>query len=159
MNKVIVQFLGSGDAFGSGGRFQTCIYVDGEDTKFLIDCGASSLIAMKRYGVDPSAIDFILLTHLHGDHFGGVPFLIRETQIVSQRATPLVIAGPTGIEQRIHEAMTVFFPGSDRLRLQFPLEFIELSDERPNTLGSFMSHSPAKTLFSRPNRMKGGSNE
>jgi len=28
MSKVSLQFLGSGDAFGSGGRFQTCIYVD-----------------------------------------------------------------------------------------------------------------------------------
>jgi ribonuclease BN (tRNA processing enzyme) len=76
MADCTVQFPGSGEAFGSGGRFQTCIYVDAEHPRLLIDCGASSLIAMKRYGVHPRSIDIILVSHLHGDHFGGIPFLI-----------------------------------------------------------------------------------
>jgi ribonuclease BN (tRNA processing enzyme) len=59
MTSFTVQFLGSGDAFGSGGRFQTCIYVNAEHTRFLIDCGTSSLITMKRFGVDPTTIDVI----------------------------------------------------------------------------------------------------
>jgi ribonuclease BN (tRNA processing enzyme) len=134
MNEMKVQFLGSGDAFGSGGRFQTCIYVSADGVRFLIDCGASSLIAMKRFGVDPSLINFILLTHLHGDHFGGIPFLVRETQIASLRTAPLVIAGPQGLEKRIRDAMEIFFPGSSR-KQSFPLEFIELVDERPNQIG------------------------
>src|SRR5215213_118635 len=78
MGKMNVRFLGSGDAFGSGGRFQTCMYVrpegfepeDQGPTRLLVDCGASSLVAMKRYGVKTSDIDAILLSHLHGDHFG-----------------------------------------------------------------------------------------
>ena len=69
-----LQFVGSGDAFGSGGRFNTCFHVVGAETNFLIDCGASSLIAMNRFGIDRNAIDFILLTHFHADHCGGVPF-------------------------------------------------------------------------------------
>src|ERR1700722_15513884 len=40
-----VTFLGSGDAFGSGGRFNTCFLVEAAAASFLIDCGASSLIA------------------------------------------------------------------------------------------------------------------
>ena len=56
MNEVAVRFLGSGDAFGSGGRFQTCIHVRSATMGFLIDCGASSLVAMKRFGVDPAGI-------------------------------------------------------------------------------------------------------
>ena len=51
MTQVSVKFLGCGDNFGSGGRFQTCIFVQSEAAKFLIDCGASSLIAMKQFGV------------------------------------------------------------------------------------------------------------
>ena len=58
---VSVQFLGSGDAFGSGGRFQACIHVKGASTNLLIDCGASSVIAMKRFGVAPNDIDAILI--------------------------------------------------------------------------------------------------
>ena len=69
-----VQFIGCGDAFGSGGRFNTCFHVEGIGANFLIDCGASSLIAMKQLPIDRTAIDLILLTHFHPDHFGGVPF-------------------------------------------------------------------------------------
>ena len=73
---IEVQFLGSGDAFGSGGRFQTCVLLSSADGQLLLDCGASSLIAMKRLGIDPSTIEAVVLTHLHGDHFAGIPFLI-----------------------------------------------------------------------------------
>ena len=75
-----LQFVGSGDAFGSGGRFNTCFHVVGAETNFLIDCGASSLIAMNRLGIDRNGIDFILLTHFHADHSGGVPFFILDAQ-------------------------------------------------------------------------------
>jgi ribonuclease BN (tRNA processing enzyme) len=61
MPDVSVQFLGSGDAFGSGGRLQTCIYVEAGDTRCLLDCGTSSLIAMRRWGVEPALIDVILV--------------------------------------------------------------------------------------------------
>ena len=135
MSEVKVQFLGSGDAFGSGGRFQTCIYVQAESTRFLIDCGASSLIAMKRFGVEPSTIDQIVLTHLHGDHFGGLPFLIRETQILSKRTNPLTIAGPRGLEERIRGTMEMLFPGSAQVRQTFPLKFVELPEQEAYVLG------------------------
>jgi ribonuclease BN (tRNA processing enzyme) len=133
--KVIVQFLGSGDAFGSGGRFQTCICVTAGALRFLLDCGASSLIAMKRFGVDPSSIDYVLLSHLHGDHFGGIPFLIRETQIAARRTRPLVIAGPRGVEQRVRGALEILFPGSTEKLQGFPLQFIELAEEDSNEVG------------------------
>ncbi|PYM52696.1 MAG: MBL fold metallo-hydrolase, partial [Candidatus Rokuibacteriota bacterium] len=42
---VSIRFVGSGDSFGSGGRFQTCILVDGGGMRFTIDFGTSSLIA------------------------------------------------------------------------------------------------------------------
>ena len=134
MGEVSVQFLGSGDAFGSGGRFQTCIYVWSEATHLLIDCGASSLVAMKRFGVDPLLVDTILLSHLHGDHFGGVPFFIMEAQYVLRRRKPLVIAGPPGLESRILEAMEVLFPGSSRTHREFALEFVELPEETATTV-------------------------
>lgn len=135
MGKVEVQFLGSGDAFGSGGRFQTCIYASSETTRFLIDCGASSLIAMKRFGVDPSKIDIILLSHLHGDHFGGIPFFILDAQF-RRRTQSLIVAGPPGLKSRVHDAMEVLFPGSSRVQQKFAIEFIELNDKNKTTIGS-----------------------
>lgn len=138
MGEVSIRFLGSGDAFGSGGRFQTCIHIRSGATHFLIDCGTSSLIAMKRLGVDPSLIDIVLLTHLHGDHFGGLPFLIMEAQYVSRRQKPLVVAGPPGLEGRIKQAMEVLYPGSSQTRREFTLQFVELLSETATILGPLM---------------------
>lgn len=80
-----LQVLGCGDAFGSGGRFNTCFHLAGSAGTILIDCGASALIAMRRFGVEPNRIDTVFLTHLHGDHFGGLPWLILDGQLVSGR--------------------------------------------------------------------------
>ena len=134
MSELTLQVLGCGDAFGSGGRLNTCFFVRAARTAFLIDCGASALLAMKRYGVDPQAIDAVLLTHLHGDHFGGLAFLIRETQIVAARTRPLAVVGPRGVEERVRTAMEVFFPGS-AVRQSFRLDFIEYQDRVPLALG------------------------
>src|SRR5262249_57592897 len=101
---VELQFIGSGDAFGSGGRFESWLLLRGAGEPVLIDCGASSLIALKRAGVDPTEIGCVLLSHLHGDHFGGVPFLILDGQF-SRRARPLTVAGPPGVKTRVEAAM------------------------------------------------------
>jgi len=136
MGQVTVQFLGCGDAFGSGGRFHTCFFVRSDSARFLIDCGASSLIAMKRFGVDPALIDMILVTHLHADHFGGLPFVILEADLLGKRARPLIIAGPPGTKRRLVDAMDVMFPESSRVTLRYPLEVVELTAEEPRALGS-----------------------
>jgi ribonuclease BN (tRNA processing enzyme) len=131
---VKVRFLGSGDAFGSGGRFQTCIHLQSNASGMLLDCGASSLIAMRRFGLEPQTIDTVILSHLHGDHFGGVPFLILDGQF-KRRTRPLIVAGPPGVEARVHEAMEVFFPGSTRIERKFDTRFIELADRVPIEVG------------------------
>ena len=91
---VTVRFVGCGDSFGSGGRFQTCILVDGPGSRVAIDFGTSSLIALAQQGIAPNSIDAILLTHLHGDHCGGVPFLLIDAMLAAKRQRPLTIAGP-----------------------------------------------------------------
>lgn len=127
MEKIEIQFLGTGDAFGSGGRLQACIHAQMQELCFLIDCGASALVGMKRFGVNPSRVDLILLSHLHGDHFAGIPFLILDGQF-SRRTRPLMIAGPPGVEQRVREAMEVLFPGSSRVERKFKIGFAELKE-------------------------------
>jgi ribonuclease BN (tRNA processing enzyme) len=131
-----VQFAGSGDAFGSGGRCQTCIHVSGGGQALLVDCGATSLVALKAQGLDPNAVDTVAVTHLHGDHFGGLPFLILDGQF-SRRSAPLTIAGPAGTRARLAQAMETLFPGSSLASRRFPVEVIELpADGTPATLGA-----------------------
>lgn len=132
---TIVRFLGSGDSFGSGGRFQTCIMVDNGGRRYLLDCGASSLIAMRAQEIDPNSIDTILLTHFHGDHCGGVPFLIMDAMLPSKRATPLVVAGPPGTAARMDDLRDALFPGSRAMKPRFDLAFVELELRRPQVIG------------------------
>jgi ribonuclease BN (tRNA processing enzyme) len=132
---VEVIFLGTGDAFGSGGRLQSSALVRSEHASVLVDCGGSTLAALRARGLDPSSIDAILLTHLHGDHFGGVPFFIMDAHYASARRLPLVVAGPPGLEARIRQAHEVLFPGSGRLPVRFPLSFVELAPGSSSELG------------------------
>lgn len=117
-----LQFIGSGDAFGSGGRFNTCFLVTAAGCRFLIDCGATALVALRRFGVDPNTIDGILLSHLHGDHFGGLPFLLLDARHVSKRRAPLFILGPDGVADRLRALQEDLFPGSSAKDAPFPLE-------------------------------------
>ncbi len=133
---ISITFLGSGDAFGSGGRLQPCVHVDTGAWPFLLDCGASSLTAMRRFGINPNDIDTILVSHLHGDHFSGIPFLLRETQILADRSKSLTIAGPPGLEDAVRACMSIFFPGSWSRELDFGLAFIEMEAFRTYPFGS-----------------------
>ncbi|MFN3231570.1 MAG: MBL fold metallo-hydrolase [Alphaproteobacteria bacterium] len=114
-----LHFIGSGDAFGSGGRFNTCFRVERPGGAFLIDCGASSMVAMRQQGIDPNSIGTIFISHLHGDHFGGLPFFILDAQFYSKRREPLTLIGPPGFEKRLMEAMEVFFTGSSAATRKF----------------------------------------
>ncbi len=131
MTDIQVRFIGSGDAFGSGGRFNTCIMVSAPEAKFLVDCGASSLVALRRFEVAPESLDMILITHLHGDHFGGLPFMVLDAQVISRRTRPLLLAGPPGLEQRLNAAMEALFPGSSKIERNFEIQFREWSSGEP----------------------------
>jgi ribonuclease BN (tRNA processing enzyme) len=125
--RVTVTFAGSGDAFGSGGRYQACIHlrVPGQ-APVLLDCGATSLSALKACGLDPGEISTVFVSHLHGDHFGGLPFLILDGQF-SRRTSPLTIVGPPGTEERLRQAMETSFPGSSGTTRRFSVDVIEVA--------------------------------
>lgn len=132
---VLLRFLGSGDAFGSGGRYQACLMLSGGGGNVLLDCGATSLTAMKRFGVDSSSVETVLISHLHGDHFGGLPFLILDGQF-SRREAPLRIAGPPTIEDRVTATMEALFPGSSGVQRRFAVEYRELPAKERIAVGS-----------------------
>jgi ribonuclease BN (tRNA processing enzyme) len=121
-----ITFIGSGDAFGSGGRFNTCFMVSATDCRFLIDCGATSLVALRHHSVDPNSIDGVVLTHLHGDHFGGLPFLLLDAQLPSRRRRPFFVLGPPGAGERLERTREALFPGSAAVPLRFPLTVTEM---------------------------------
>jgi len=126
--------IGSGDAFGSGGRLQSCFHVDDNGQAFLIDCGVTSLIGFYKLGLDPNLVSTIYISHLHGDHFGGLVWWILHARHVANRKTSLVIVGPKGIEERYRQAMEVFYPSSQDVSPDFPLSFKEFDETAPTEL-------------------------
>ena len=129
-----LRFVGCGDALGSGGRSNTCFHVTGAHVNFLIDCGASSLPALKRFGIARDGIDLILITHFHGDHFGGLPFLLLDAQF-TRRSQPLVIAGPEGIEAKLANLMEALFEHSSRTKQRFDLSVVALAPGQTRKFG------------------------
>ena len=130
-----LRFIGCGDALGSGGRGNTCFHVTGDGVNFLIDCGASSLPALKRFDVARDGIDLILITHFHGDHFGGLPFFLLDAQF-TRRTRPLVIAGPQGIETRLAQLMEAMFEHSSKTKQRFDLSVVALNPEQSRSFGA-----------------------
>jgi ribonuclease BN (tRNA processing enzyme) len=130
-----LRFVGCGDALGSGGRNNTCFHVTGSHVNFLIDCGASSLPALKRLGIAREDIDLILITHFHGDHFGGLPFLLLDAQF-TRRTRPLVIAGPEGIDTQLTQVMEALFENSSKTKQRFDLSIVALRPEETRAFGA-----------------------
>ena len=127
--------VGCGDAFGSGGRLQTCYHVDTGETRFLIDCGATAIIGLNRQGLDPNAVGTIFISHLHGDHFGGLVWWLVHAQHVSKRTEPLTVIGPVGVQARFETAAEALFPGSTGIQRRYELRFRELTREQPLDAG------------------------
>jgi ribonuclease BN (tRNA processing enzyme) len=126
--------IGSGDAFGSGGRHNTCFHLATGERTVLIDCGASAPVALRARNIDPNGIDAVILSHLHGDHFGGIPFLMLDGQYLSRREKPLLFAGPPGTTDRINAAMEVFYPNSTRTKYRFPWSVTEIPVGKPTDI-------------------------
>jgi len=147
---IKVQFVGTGDAFGSGGRLQTCIHVSGSESNYLLDCGCSSLIGLRRCNIIVDQIDTVIISHLHGDHFGGVPFLLLDGKYLSKRTRPMTIIGPRGIRKQVEAALNALYPGTLNGGVGFPLSYQELS------AGSVLQHG---ALEVRAWQMKHGGND
>ena len=121
--------VGCGDAFGAGSRLQTSFFVKSETSTFLIDCGATTLVGLNRLGLSPCDIDTVFLSHLHGDHFAGLPWLLIHAKYVGCRTRPLVIAGPKGVEGRFLTLTEALYPGTLNGELNFELVFLEYTPQ------------------------------
>lgn len=143
MPALRLHLLGCGDAFAAGGRLQTTFLLElpAEDARperqtverWLIDCGATALTVLKRAGVSTAALDGVVVSHLHGDHFGGLPFVLLDAAVIARRERPLKLAGPPGLAGRITTVAEAFYPGLGEP--PFPVEVLELAEGVPRRLG------------------------
>ena len=118
-----VRFLGTGDAFGSGGKRQAAIFVRaaGSRVGLLLDAGPGCHAALRAEGLTSDDLGAVVLSHFHGDHYGGVPFLELDA-MRNGRAEPLRILAPPGAEERLATLRGCLYPG---LPLRFDEEIRE----------------------------------
>ncbi len=142
MGKLTV--LGSGDAFASGGKYCTSFFIEANDKKVLLDCGATAFVRYKQMGMQAKDLDMIVLSHFHGDHYGGLPFFVISAKVEQAREKPLTIVGPKGVKAQVHELQEAMYPGTGVLLEELPFEFREYSQDWQEYQGIEFSAFPVK---------------
>lgn len=130
-----VLFVGTGNAFAAGGRNAMAILLRAHDFGVLLDCGPTTLTALKKLGRDPGLVDAIFLSHHHGDHLAGVPFLVLHEIYESERKSSLAVLGPQGTASLAPELMEKLYPG--HAPPSFPLRYCNLEPGTPWEEGPF----------------------
>lgn len=125
-----VTVLGSGDAFASGGRAQAGYLLDYGGKRVLLDAGPGILSELKKNRIAPDSIDAVIISHLHGDHFAGLPFLFLEYLYESPRKRPLVIAGPPNLEERSWKLMRTMYANFHLQSIQSKIKWVVLRPGR-----------------------------
>jgi ribonuclease BN (tRNA processing enzyme) len=132
---VTVRFLGTGDAFNARGRCHASYLVSSPAYSLLLDCGSSALLAMKRDGLSVEALDAVFLSHLHGDHFSGLPFFFLNWNFETRRQRPLTIVGPPGTAERVQDLYRAMYRDLSALPMPFEVEYREVRGNQEVSLG------------------------
>jgi ribonuclease BN (tRNA processing enzyme) len=127
-------FIGSGNAFADARCWSGFLLND----RYLFDAPPSALYGLKRGGADLDALDVILLSHFHGDHFFGLPFLLLEyaypgsagVRVTSRRTRDLTIIGPPGVADKVEALTELAYPSLVQRDLGFRRRYIELEPGR-----------------------------
>ncbi|HWE24182.1 MAG TPA: MBL fold metallo-hydrolase [Myxococcales bacterium] len=155
MKRVVA--LGSADAFSSAARGNTCWLIEDGAPLCVVDFGPTALLAMRRLGRDPQELQAVHITHLHGDHIAGWPFLLVDAVYRARRTAPLTVAGPLGTRDRLQALWAASYADAAAKELPFPLEVRELlpgdtaevCGRRIEALGAFHQRPPHVALSLR----------
>ncbi len=123
-----ITVLGTSSATPTRYRHPSAQYVRLEGSHLLLDCGEGAQCQLSRYGLRVLKISYVFITHLHGDHYFGLPGLITSMALYG-RTEPLVIVGPPALES----IMQVLMTDSDSV-LPYELKYIQTQTESIETV-------------------------
>jgi ribonuclease BN (tRNA processing enzyme) len=133
MSEIV--FVGTSDAFGAGGRRQSAVLLRLPSGGVLLDCGATTCTGLAELGIDRGEVDAIVISHFHGDHFGGIPLLLLAALYEDGRTRPLDVAGPPGTEERVRVLCRAMGHGLEDREWSFPVRFLELNAGQSRRVG------------------------
>lgn len=123
--KFEVTILGSSSATPVYNRNPTAQLLNCNEKFYLIDCGEGTQQQLIRYGIKASKIDFIFISHLHGDHYFGLIGLLSSLHL-NGRAKPMMIFGPAALK----EILDIQFKYSETV-IRYPIEFVPTEPGSP----------------------------
>jgi ribonuclease BN (tRNA processing enzyme) len=113
---VRITVVGSADAFSSAGRAHSAYLIESAGSgPVMVDFGASSQLRLMQLGVPTRALAGLVITHLHGDHVGGLPFMWIDGLYLNRREEPLPIVGPAGTRAKIEALLDVTYAHAERM--------------------------------------------
>lgn len=125
----VLRFAGTGTAFHHDGRGSQCLLVEPRsELPFLVDAGPTAVCAMERFEWDFSRVGRLFVTHLHGDHTAGWPFVLLNLGMLQQRREAIDVFGPAGVRDHLEGLARLCY--GDLLmpeRLGFELRYHELA--------------------------------
>ena len=116
-----ITILGNNSALPAFGRHPTAQVVAVHGEVILLDCGEGTQNQMQRYGIRWRNIHHIFISHLHGDHYFGLPGLMNSMSLLG-RTAPLYLYAPEALLPIITEILRV----ADT-KLSYPFHFYPLS--------------------------------
>ena len=139
MSEII--FIGTSDAFGAGGRRQSAVFARGERGGMLFDCGGTTNTGLAQLGLSRDEIDVILISHFHGDHFGGIPAFLYASLYTDARQHPIEIVGPPEVEARVHALAHAMGHHLEKPDWTFPIRFREIHANETASAGPAEVHA------------------
>lgn len=123
--KFEVTILGSSSATPVYNRNPTAQLLNCNEKFYLIDCGEGTQQQLIKYGFKASKIDFVFISHLHGDHYFGLIGLLS-TMHLNGRIKPIRIFAPAALK----EILELQFKYSETV-LRYPIEFTDIVADVP----------------------------
>jgi len=126
---VKLKVLGTGNAFNQQSRMNSSYLVEVGDKNVLIDCGFTVPFALQKENISFSTLDYILITHYHGDHFAGLSALLLALKYITPQEKKLTIIGPGSVMAKVKELQKVLYSGTEKLLDELNLEFFSVDQK------------------------------
>lgn len=122
-----IKFIGTGSGKTSLKRYHSSFLISSTNYNMLVDCGDGISRAILNQNISFNSIDYILISHLHADHYAGLPSLLTQMKLTGRKKVLSVFVHSS--EKEFMEDF-IFHSYLFKERMSFELRVIPFDDER-----------------------------